>query len=468
VLKLAGAAVAGVAGAAALRTIPAAAVEPAAKGAREWNVVTHGGARGDGRADDGPAIQGTIDAARAAGAVRVYFPAGVYAINQTIDARNVWLEGAGMFRCLIEQKKRLGPGVPSIISGWDPVPASRIAGVERLSIWGPGSRQLGKRTADCDGLRIDSKTKVSDVQIRFFDSGCVFNCPEGHITLDNCDIGDNYYGIYFKIDNGDHLISDCTINGNTFANIAVPYDQFLGGLMILRSHVGFAPYAIYHEKAPQGKQAMGLMAGCTFLHPIFEAIGNGAIFTENQPVNSPAGSMGGCMITDYAFYWHDGYRIPDRRRDYAIELGALDGISTIAGMGAYTFVNGDKGTLYANLVNDGGGLIWTGSGDYNVPIIDIVHAPPGPSVWYQSKHMAEWAGSNTIFAGGTSQTIATHFAGRVPDLFPVVTPTSDGGLKAFTLIVTNLQSTPKEGTRFTVSVVGGRPKSNLTFYWRLV
>lgn len=467
-LKLAGATVAGAAGAAALRAIPASAVEPPGKGAREWNVVTNGGARGDGRGDDGPAIQATIDAARAAGAVRVYFPAGVYPINQTIDARNVWLEGAGMFRTRIEVQKRLGAGTPAIISAWDPVPASRIAGVERLSLWGPGSRQLGKRTADCDGLRIDSKIKISDVQIRFFDSGCVFNCPEGHITLDNCDIGDNYYGVYFKIDNGDHLISDCTVNGNTFANLAVPYDQFLGGLMILRSHVGFAPYGIYQEKAPAGKQAIGLMAGCTLLHPIFEACGNGAIFTENRPVNSPAGSMDSCVISDYAFYFHDAYRLPDRPRDYAIVLGAIDGVSTIAGMGNYTFTNGDKGALYIDLVSDGAGLIWTGSGDFNAPIIDIRQAPPGPSIRYQSKHMSEWAGSNQIPAGQTSQTIATHFAGRVRDLFPTVTPTSDGGLKAFTLMVTDLQSSPKEGTHFKVSVVGGLPKSTLTFHWKLV
>jgi hypothetical protein len=327
---------------------------------------------------------------------------------------------------------------------------------------------LGKRTADCDGLRIDSKTKVSDVQIRFFDSGCVFNCPEGHITLENCDIGDNYYGVYFKIDNGDHLMVDCTINGNTFANIALPYDQFLGGLMLLRSHVGFAPFGIYQEKAPAGKQAIGLMAGCTFLHPIFEACGNAAIFTENRPVNSPAGAMDSCTITDYAFYFHDAYRLPDRPRDYAIVLGAIQGVSTIAGMGNYTFTNGDKGALYADLVDDGGGIIWTGSGDFNAPIIDFGKAPPGPAVRYQSKHMSEWAGSSHIGTGQTSQTITTHFAGRIVDLSPMVTPTSAGGLKAFTLIVTDLKSSPKEGTQFKVMVVGGPPKSDLTFYWRLV
>jgi hypothetical protein len=327
-------------------------------------------------------------------------------------------------------------------------------------ITGPSVGALGQRTANVDGIRIDGRYRLDNLIVQNFDSGIVFNCSDGHITLSNVTVGSCYYGIYFLADNGDNFIVDCNINGNNFANCAAPAvtagtgSAVIEALVTLRSHCGFAPYGFYQEA---GANAQPWLDECTFIDTRFESIGNGAFFTENSSGAGGAGQVSSLILQQPGFSWNASHRIGTRPWDYAMVVGYARDRNRIYDTSSSCLQDGNVGTLYVG--DNQATWDWVYR---NVPTITV---DSGSSSGFNmtSTDGTVLRGEAAIPAGETTTTVSCSYVG--PYIWPSLTPLSNGGLGAFTLMVTAPWSSSPSGTSFTVTVSGGTPTSLLIFLW---
>lgn len=266
-------------------------------------------------------------------------PGKTYTISNPITLTDVGLRGDGS--AILNVPTALGAGVAAVTITSSQTNAP-IVTLEGFQLTGPGPRSLGVKTANCDGLAVTGSAKpiVSHVRITQFDSGNVWNNTVGHIYLDHSEVTDCYYGIYCKQNTYDYFVTDCRIDGNTFANFATPADQGFAGMVVQNTHAGFAPYGIYQEATPANQGSPKVFLQDVILqHTRFEAIGNGAIFTDAQQDASNASITSNLHVEHPGFSWSATYKIATRAQDYAVTLSQTDRIIHIAG-GANPFTAG--------------------------------------------------------------------------------------------------------------------------------
>ena len=295
------------------------------------------GALGDG-SDDGPAFRLAVAAASPNGTV--FVPLGHWRIQSQVPLGAVSLTGVGQSSWI--DCVWMGNGVAAFVTG--PTTTGREQEwptISKLLVTGPVGRALGVRGSLVDGFLVSGAVQPTfrDVTISNFDRGMVWNGLVGHIYLNRATVTNCYYGIYQSHSSGDSFITDSLINGNTFANIACPADQGFDGLVIERTHLGFAPYGIYQEAAPHTQGNKNFLSGVILRHARFESIGNAAIYTgadETAPNISAAQDL---LIEHPGFSWDTNYRIAELDHDYAVRLGYVAKRITVVG-GIFPFSAG--------------------------------------------------------------------------------------------------------------------------------
>lgn len=288
------------------------------------------GAKVDGVTDDTTAWLEAISA----NPLFIYLPPGTSLFSQQLNFGTIKVVGAGKLVSTLKCTAKLGTGVPSIIST---TPGNSLAiQLQGFKLLGPGVYTLGVKTADCDGMRLDNAVKVFDCAVQLFDSGIVSNSSSGHVTLMSVSANNNYYGVYELINNGGHLYIDCDINGNTMANIAVPYTGSFLEAEIIRTHLGFAPFGIYQEAPPAGQNAGTFITELMLDHVDFEAIGNAAIYSEGATANQTYGEVVDITVEHPGYSYKAEYYLSTASHDYTVKLGYISGVFRYVG-GQYPF-----------------------------------------------------------------------------------------------------------------------------------
>jgi hypothetical protein len=291
-------------------------VTPAAS--PKWFNVKDYGANGIYGQDNTAGVQAACAAARAStsGVAVVYFPAGIYMINAPINAYNVHLKGDGRSTSMIlastdwaasingswvidQQPSLDGVGVTAANAGRigpTPLPGT---GIEGLWITGPfGSQPVGQVTAKLSGVRVGSGCSLTDVRIDGFFAGAFVTGSDEKFL--GCNIGGNYYGIYFGTPcatRGGQIIQEMNLDGATWAGIGIAPGTWMERCKLRRIHFGATGFGIYKDSdTPNDK----LMVDCTLMNVPFESAPNGMIF-----VNGPAGV--GADVTGNTFMNTAGY-----------------------------------------------------------------------------------------------------------------------------------------------------------------
>ena len=214
------------------------------QGGTVFNVKAYG-ATGDGTADDTSAIQRAIDAATKARGGVVYFPAGSYGLNGTLQdnrADLVSLVGSGMASRLLI-KSTLG----ILLGSTDP--------------YSGGS---GYHSGRIEGLYIRCSDRAKDIAIQMTD---MIGPPSlNDLTISNCDQG-------FDIINQARWTERLTANNITdnYNNHLFHYDQ---NPKIKSNSYGYGVYdGIYVNKAA-GQDVFYLTGGAYVYHSSFIVKGN--------------------------------------------------------------------------------------------------------------------------------------------------------------------------------------------------
>ncbi|WP_142384117.1 hypothetical protein [Neobacillus cucumis] len=413
-----------------------------------WVSVTNFGAKSNEEQANFDSTQAFLDAitdARSKNSA-ILIPNGTFNISQQLKFEDAPVYGLGVDVSIIKFTVGLGTGVPSVIVG--KAGKAYKGGLFHLSVKGVGTRQLGVKTANGDGIRIDEQIKLEYVKVEQFDAGIIFNAPGGHISLERVLSTNNYFGVYQTDDGGDYHIIDSALNGNTMAGFGLSGDLGMSSASFIRTHIGYQPYGIYQEVGA----TTNFLNDITFIDTRFELIGNGAIFTENLTSNSNH-----LRFESVGFNWEPSFKIASRDKGYAVKMGKSGGQNVyIAGMSG--FKQGDLGSWY---IDNNFGIWEMKLGTSEKIVVNSGYKNMFKCIPANNKNQM----NDFIPSGSTSRTFTTFgYAGPTESVFPIITPTSSGGLSNFILTVTGVTSDPVEQTvTFTVNVLGGTPTSSLFF-----
>jgi hypothetical protein len=403
-------------------------------------------------------------------------------------------------------------------------PAS--AYLQGLTIFGPSpgigahSGAPGQKMAHVDGILLGGKCTLSEVVVGGFDYGIIIANFFGHTICRGVFANGNYYGVYDVFDGGDVYFEGCSFDGNSMATFGIGPDNSngLSAATILRCHLAGGPYAFYGEYRSIAWQMLAqvYIANCPF-----EAVGNGAIYSEGWAVTgdpTKLRTIQDVIIERSGFYWVSGstQRLPAAQapHDYCFAVGAITGTVRIVDDWVQPFVSGALGTWYIAANDQGQTDIYSGGPNAGMGSQGVNTAGPPPvgsgvfndssPIYYVGDHdvsgvvpprfflhrnNASAEGTGTILAGQTFVDITAApispqhiYAFLGYNIHPVVTATSDpviGGVAGtpFALMVSNIVSIPGRlsgnladtgaGTSFRVSVLGGTPTVNLTFMWKV-
>ncbi len=182
-----------------------------------YNVVTDGGAAGNGLADDTAAIQFSIYAVTNSGKV-VYFPTGTYLISSSLHIPpSVRLRGAAM-------PSTAGARPQSTIRTTADIDALYVDDqgsyqvIEGLNIHGPGQLVSTKSAINSDAVNAGGNRTIRNCLIRGFNIGVLFNGGYGSVVEmtrigdqpgDACNTGVKFTGAVF-----DTVVRSCWIGYN--------------------------------------------------------------------------------------------------------------------------------------------------------------------------------------------------------------------------------------------------------------
>lgn len=411
-------------------------------------------------------MNNALSAARALGCEELNVGSLTLDLDGQLNANDVTLVGRGMRGTKLQLTTSLGAGVPfitqSMTSG---VPWTM--GARRLTVSGPGAPSLGVKTANCDGIKALDPARYESVRVERFDCGYVAASPSGHCSWINPQVTDNYYGVYLLTANfGDWSFVDGNINGNTFANIAVPGTQQIDRMTMYDLHCGFAPYAIYQEAAATGTAA-AFLVNCSFDYVSFEALGNGLLFTEQwDSTDVDCGVLTATYMNRISHDWHPDsiYKIAARAKDYAIQFNCGQLHNYFYG----NLKNGDQGTIYQN--RDGGFYTWDKRESYDGGLKLVW----GAAVTDETKRLwhiipaGKYQGRAQINTDASEAIVSAGYIGPEEAAKVELTMRSTGGLSGPSIYVSSIASDAGNGaTEITVGVSGGTPTSPLLFDWSL-
>ena len=381
-----------------------------------------------------------------------WMPAGSFTISKQLIIDGFSTFGVGQ-ACEFRPTS-IGSGTACIrVQATNPPQGDPEITISGFSINGPGSRSLGVKTANVDGLEIygAARPKVVGLLIQNCDVGCHLNCTSGNLTFENNHFTNNYYNIY-QTQSGNNVNFSGTngLEGATFAAIGTAYNYALFEWTFLgQVHLGFSPYGIYQEGIAQ-TGTNGFMNQC-YLGPgvIFEAMGNAAVYSELSGAGGlNDGGFGFNQFWNCGFSFNSTYKIAARDQNYAVVVPYwrcanlfVDFISpfTPGAVGTFNIKNGD---ISANSIGTFVGQVayWTiGPG----PLIN------GTAIYYSIQngfddpHFSDTAGNlyikpNQNSSGAASvinMTIQPHGSGSILGIINDVSPdgwsvqTNTGGVQ---------------------------------------
>lgn len=319
------------------------------------------GAKGDGRTDDTAAFQAAM--AMCDKRYRLFIPAGNYRIRRTIEnnSRGIfgiapYIDGGQMGTRLIwdpiDTSTDLLPcirittaGIKAIFEDFEIVGVTSYT-TRALSSWvekdlfeqslysmfavGTAAIEVANTSTP-----IFRNIKTSGVKV-----GQLLNSTHGHISSYDC-IWNGLIGVYCRLNSGDYFYQGCSILGAfcgiLFGTLAVAGHRggFNGNL--LRTHLGFSPYAIYqcidselneYERTPTVLGLSGII-----LNSPFEQCGEAAIklLTKSSTTNltifgfgfswSVTNSTGNSTNWEYAL--PDELKKPGEKQQYAAWFGTI-------------------------------------------------------------------------------------------------------------------------------------------------
>jgi hypothetical protein len=418
------------------------------------------------------------DYCRAQNVVQLHIGAGYYTFNGTIQAGNLKIVGEGLTHSTLKCTVSLGDWVPFIkqpaVAGYE----HWRSGLQDLNI--EGFRDKPEKGASMHGVGVGvyvgAVARYTNVRVHWFDRGFVADSHGGHISWTQCRINSNYYGIYFlnSTANGDFLIFDGTIEGNSFANIAVAGNTNLDACQIERVHMGDSPYAFYQEGWSSGDNK-AFLENCIFTNCQFESIGNAIALTENwNSDHADRGNMIGCKFDMCGFGWSDDtYRITGRPRDYVFKVATCRNGNQFRCMTAWYDHRGTSGFFYARTFEGINTFDFSNSNHFNngAPTITSGNGSYQRLKFYGPKE-SQQSGVNNIPRDGTTRLVDLgHYVGPVESLQIGVQMTSVANLTNPVLYVTDKKSDPKENSAsFTVRLAGEEPPrdSNIDFDWWII
>jgi hypothetical protein len=321
------------------------------------------GAAGDGQKDDTSAFLSAVSYLNSVGGGLLQLSRGDYrlaSLTAPIPLDNIIVRGIGMntSRILIPS---LGDNVPAFLLS--SAATGYGTGMEDLYLVGPGPRQIGVITTTTVGVEATKKCFFNRVKIANFKYGININ-GASHVQIVGCRLEANYYNLYMQRDEGDHTILDSEFTGAAMAGIAINGDkEGHSGTWILRCHTGYCPYGIYQPAPANPGASQGFFNGWTIDNLRFEAIGNGAIYTERWNATD-SGTVKDSIIRNVGFSWSDwqDHAILSRPRDYAVVLGSVFGRMVYEpGDAPFYKRAGGLGVFRLN----GNGAVWRGEFDYS-------------------------------------------------------------------------------------------------------
>jgi hypothetical protein len=300
------------------------------------------GATNNGSTYDDSAFAAAIAAAVAAKAA-LAIPAGIYKLQKPVSVNGVNIVGAGSSSELWFPVS-LGTGVAAV-SVSNTLCPDAIVMLQDFKIVGPGAYELGTRTANCNGLAIigAAKARIERVRTQGFDDGIVFDNTVGHIDMTGCRITDNYYGVYCMLNSSGYSITDCELDGNSFASIATAANQGFDDLNIANTHLGYGPYGIYQEPTPTNQGNSIFLQDCIVRHCRFENIGNAAIESDAENVPGNSSTFNDVVLEQVGFSWDlANYSMTSRSTAYAVDVPYSQGFVEIMS-GAHPFETAPTG-----------------------------------------------------------------------------------------------------------------------------
>jgi hypothetical protein len=416
-------------------------------------------------------MNNALSAARALGCEELNVGSLTLDLDGQLNANDVTLVGRGMRGTKLQLTTSLGAGVPFITQSMtNGVPWAM--GARRLTVSGPGAPSLvekPEKTANCDGIKALDPARYESVWVERFDCGYVAASPSGHCSWINPQVTKNYYGVYLLTANfGDWSFVDGNINGNTFANIAVPGTQQIDRMTMYDLHCGFAPYGVYQEPAAVGTAA-AFLVNCSFDYVSFEALGNGLLFTEQwDSTDVDEGVLTATSMNRISHDWFpDKYKIAARAKDYAIQFNCGQLHNYFYG----NIKNGDQGAIYQN--RDGGFYTWD-KRENDEPGLKLVWGAAVTDEFKRLWHIipaGKYQGRAQINEGATEAIVSAGYIGPEEAAKVELTMRSTGGLSGPSIYVSSIASDAGNGaTDITVGVSapsGGTPTSPLVFDWSL-
>jgi hypothetical protein len=256
----------------------------------------------------------------------VILPPGILRCGGQIVVDGANVEGAGVSTTVLEWFNQLGGTTPAFI--WKNT-SGQIRKLSNFEMKGPTEPQLGVKTANTWGLRLDNSVYLDQIKIQKFDAGFIFNSLSGHIYGQGLNATNCYYGMYFIRNNSDYHFLDCGFTGNRFASVATPSDVGISAVKFQRCHFGYGPIGVYQEPTPvnQGGNRIFLQEA-TFDNSRFEQIGNAAILTDAQDDATNFSQFADITIINPGFSWADGNAggspwatLPTKKASFPIVIG---------------------------------------------------------------------------------------------------------------------------------------------------
>lgn len=400
------------------------------------NVADFGAVPGATPAATRQGFQDALDYAAANGYRAIFVPqrGGAeywYTFDAPITSTGISIIGEHRPRCILYWPAGTVPAGGYAITTWGQGGHEQAIILENLTIVGQtSSPALGSHPANYHGVRLgydgsDSEMRMNNIEIHSFDYNIVCDNNTGHIYMTDVQSQDAYYGVYVRRGNADYSFINCNFTNVFFAGIGLPRNTGISMAAFWSCHFGFAPYGIFQsnvdDTATAGNRQQGFLFQCQFTNCDFEAIGNGAIYTEAVPQagNTVAGRFTGNTIRGG---WHDfnaSYKIAARNKDYFVKTG--DTSYNTAEWGSQIWPAGDAGIL-----SYGGIGTWTlrGAAPYPTPPVVVAN---GEKSYNTLDRTALTPLTVTIGVGQTSATYNYDTYMQAAVLKPVLMPRSDPG-----------------------------------------
>jgi hypothetical protein len=214
-------------------------------------------AQGNGIADDTQALMDWAAACKEIGTGM--FTPGTFITSQqlVIDGFSVYGPGSSA----VIKPSALGSGIAAVRIQ-NTVGAGSGLNVSGFAINGPGTRSLGVKTANVDGIEFYGsgiQPKVSNVMVQNCDRGSHLNMTDGNLVFAGGNhFTNNFYNLYQTQSGSNITFSGRNfVEGATFAAIATQYnvglfEWVLDGALSL----GFSPYGIYQEGSGIAQQTI--------------------------------------------------------------------------------------------------------------------------------------------------------------------------------------------------------------------